>query len=146
MLLLVTTEFAVVCDQKMPSSACSEPPGLALDTFTPQRKSSPSTQQFHEAGSEKSKQPLLSQSHCAAAPQTELWVTGFFISQLAYNLFDLQISLQNDTDRISYFFLWHLARLRRLLPQQVRELLIHGCGTVWDNCNFSSWHPGQGTK
>lgn len=70
----------------------------------------------------------------------------FFISQLAYNLFDLQISLQNDTDRISYFFLWHLARLRRLLPQQVRELLIHGCGTVWDNCNFSSWHSGQGTK
>lgn len=48
-------------------------------TFTPQRKSSPSTQQLHEAASENSKQPLLSQSHRAAAPQTELWETkGFF--------------------------------------------------------------------
>lgn len=142
----VTTEFAAGCDQEVPSSTCSEPPGLALDTFTSQRRSSPSSQQFHEAASEKSKQPRLSRSHRAAAPQTELWETGFFISQLAYNVFDLQISLQNDTDRISYFFLWHLARLRRLLSQQVRELLIHGCGTVRDNRNFSSWHPGQGTK
>lgn len=142
--LQVPPGFAVGCDWKVPSSTCSEPPGLALNTFTSQRRSSSSSKQLHEAASEKSKQPRPSQSHHAAVPHTELWKSGFFfISQLAYNWFDLQISLQNDTDRISCFFLCHLARLR---PQQVRELLIHGCGTVWDNCNFSSWHPGQGTK
>lgn len=50
--------------------------------------------------------------------------------------FDLPISLQNDTDKISYFLLKHLARLRRLLPQQVVKLSIYAFRIVWDNSYF----------
>lgn len=141
--LLVPPEFAVGCAQLcLPEPLDGTGHLHTSEGIKPQHPTAPGACQWKTKAA-----PSLPKPWCCRAPQTELWEMGFFfISQLAYNLFHLQISLQNDTDRISYFFLWHLARLRRLLPQQVGELLIHGCGAVWDNCNFSSWHPGQGTK
>lgn len=118
----------------------SNPLLMALNRFRPQNRSSSSIKHFSKSATEiKAVISLLKDSHYSPCAVRNFQKLFFFLFPNWPTIcvgFDLPISLQNDTDKISYFLLKHLARLRRLLPQQVVKLSIYAFRIVWDNSYF----------